>query len=112
MRAIHSSPSHLATLKAITQIDDDIALLIQKIQHVNAKRKFYDALARDPASFLKRFTSSQQRDLQVILAEGGRGFGDEGYAGEEFRRGGTDGVWGGALARESVGLWLARQKAG
>ena len=46
-----------------------------------------------------------------MLAEAGRGGGDEGYAGEEFRRGGEEGVWGGVLARESVGLWLARQKA-
>jgi len=112
MRAIHSSPSHLANLKAITQLDDDLALMIQKINHVNAKRKFYDSLSRDPAAFVKRWTSSQQRDLEVILAEGGRGFGDEGYPGEEFRKGGKDGVWGGALARESVGLWLARQKTG
>lgn len=113
MRAIHSSPSHLANLKAIINLDDDLALMVQKIAHTNAKRKFYDSLSRDPASFVKRWISSQQRDLEVVVAEGGRGFGDEGYTGEEFRRGGKDGVWGGGLARESVGLWLARQqKAG
>lgn len=111
MRAIHSSPSHLANLKAITQLDDDLALLVQKVQHVNARRKFHDAMARDPAAFIKRWIDSQRRDLEVIAAEGGRGLGDEGYPGEEFRRGGEQGVWGGRLARESVGLWLARQKA-
>lgn len=111
MQALHASPTHLANLKAITAIDDDVALLVQKLANVNQKRKFYDSLAKDPATFIKRWVSSQQRDLEVVLAEAGRGGGDEGYAGEEFRRGGGDSVWAGTLARESVGLWLARQKA-
>ena len=114
MQAIHSNPSHLANLKAITQIDDDIALLIQKMNNTNSKRKFYDSLARDPARFIKRWVGSQSRDLDIILAEGGRGAGEireDGALGEEFRRGGDGSVWGGQLARESVGLWLARQKA-
>lgn len=111
MRAIHSSPSHLANLKKINQINDDLALMIQKIKHLHAKHKFQEGLAKDPAGFIKRWTSSQERDLEIILAEGGRGFGDEGYVSEEFRRGGEDGVWGGPLAKESVALWLARQKA-
>ncbi|GAB7357614.1 hypothetical protein MBLNU459_g0114t1 [Dothideomycetes sp. NU459] len=111
MQAIHSSPSHLASLRAITQLDDDLALMVQKVNHTNAKRKFYDSLARDPTSFIKRWVSSQQRDLEVILAEGGRGNGVEEWAGEEFRKGGKDSIWAGTLAKESVGLWLARQKA-
>lgn len=111
MQSIHSSPSHLANLRVITQLDDDLALMVQKINHTNAKRKFYDSLARDPTSFIKRWVSSQQRDLEVVLAEGGRGNGVEEWAGEEFRRGGKDSMWGGTLAKESVGLWLARQKA-
>lgn len=111
MHAIISSPNHLANLKKITQINDDTALLLEKARHLNSKRRFFLALSRDPATFVKRWTSSQQRDLEIILAEAGRGGGDEGYAGEEFRRGGKDGAWGTDLAREAVGLWLARQKA-
>ena len=58
-------------------------------------------------------TREQQRDLEVILAEatrggGSGGLGEEG-ASEEWRKGGEGGLWGSQVARESVGLWLARQ---
>lgn len=107
------SKSHLAELQTIVRTDDDLALLVQKINQTNAKRKFYENLAKDPASFVKRWVGSQQRDLEVVLAEatrggGSGGLGEEG-ASEEWRRGGKDGLWGGRLAQESVGLWLARQ---
>ena len=107
----HTSKSHLSDLQSMIRTDDDLALLVQKVHQTNAKRKFYENLAKDPASFVKRWTASQQRDIEVVLAEATRGGGED-AAGEEFRRGGEDGLWGGELARESVGLWLARsQKA-
>ncbi|KAF7187984.1 SWI/SNF and RSC complexes subunit ssr3 [Pseudocercospora fuligena] len=102
-----TSKSHLNDLQTIVKIDDDLALLVQKIHQTNAKRKFYNNLAKDPTSFVKRWISSQQRDLEIILAEATRGGGED-ATNEEFRRGGRDGVWGSELARESVGLWLAR----
>ncbi|KAK0878949.1 SWI/SNF and RSC complex subunit Ssr3 [Friedmanniomyces endolithicus] len=113
----HTSKTHLATLRSIVQADDDLAVLVQKIQSTNGKRKFYDSLSRDPANFVKRWVGSQGRDLGVIAAEGGGrgggGSGDDGGLGEEWRRGGPEGVWGGVGAREGVGLWLARNgKAG
>jgi SWI/SNF-related matrix-associated actin-dependent regulator of chromatin subfamily D len=86
-----------------------LALLVQKIHQTNAKRKFYNNLAKDPASFVKRWISSQQRDLEAILAEATHGGGED-ATNEEFRRGGKDSVWGSELARESVGLWLARNQ--
>jgi SWI/SNF-related matrix-associated actin-dependent regulator of chromatin subfamily D len=68
-----------------------------------------------------RWIASQQRDLAVILAEGTRsgiaaGGTGEGSTGDAvgvgmedaLRKGGSDGVWGSELARESVGLFLAR----
>lgn len=103
----HSSKTHLNDLQSIIKTDEDLALLVQKTHQTNAKRKFYNNLAKDPASFVKRWVSSQQRDLEVILAEASRGGGED-ATNEEFRRGGKDGVWGSELARESVGLWLAR----
>lgn len=111
LQGLKESASHLTNLKAIAALDDDLAIIVQNISHSNQKRKFYDSLSRDPANFVRRWVSSQQRDLEVILAEAGRGAGEEGYAGEEFRRGGSESVWAGSQARESVGLWLARQKA-
>ncbi|WPG99970.1 Hypothetical protein R9X50_00279400 [Acrodontium crateriforme] len=108
----HTSKSHMSDLQNIVKIDDDLALLVQKIHQTNAKRKFYENLAKDPTSFIKRWISSQQRDLEVVLAEGMRGGGEDanglGGTGEEWRRGGDQGVWGSQLAKESVGLWLAR----
>ncbi|KAK0257192.1 hypothetical protein B0A54_13484 [Friedmanniomyces endolithicus] len=113
----HTSKTHLATLRSIVQTDDDLAVLVQKIQSTNGKRKFYDSLSRDPANFVRRWVGSQGRDLGVIAAEGGGrgggGSGDDAGLGEEWRRGGEDGIWGGVGAREGVGMWLARNgKAG
>ena len=102
-----TSKSHLGDLQTIVRTDEDLALLVQKTHQTNAKRKFYENLAKDPQAFIKRWISSQRRDLDVILAEATRG-GNEDGSNEEFRRGGNEGVWGTDLARESVGLWLAR----
>lgn len=107
LQRFQSSKSHIGDLQTIVRTDEDLALLVQKVHQTNAKRKFYDNLAKDPTSFIKRWTSSQQRDLEVILAEATRGGGED-ATNEEWRRGGPDGVWGSELARESVGLWLAR----
>lgn len=113
MASIISDPKHISNLKSIINIDLDIALLVSRMNNIDSKRQFYESLARDPTAFIKRWMSSQQRDLDVILAEGGRGIGDtrdDGLPLEVFRKGGADGVWGGELARESVGLFLARNK--
>lgn len=103
----HTSKAHIGNLQTIVKTDDDLALLVQKVHQTNAQRKFYDNLSKDPTSFIKRWISSQQRDLEVILAEATRGGGED-AASEGFRRGGHDSVWGTDLAKESVGLWLAR----
>ncbi|KAF2721999.1 hypothetical protein K431DRAFT_284440 [Polychaeton citri CBS 116435] len=108
--AFHTSKSHISTLRAITAVDDDLALLVQGIHRTNAKLKFYENLSKDPKGFLLRWVGSQRRDLEVILAEDRvKGLDGEAMM-EEFRRGGVDGVWGSDVARESVGLWLARGK--
>lgn len=111
LTSFHTSKAHVADLRTIVATDDDLALLVQNLHRTNAKRKFYDNLAKDPQAFIKRWISSQQRDLEVILAEATRGGGEDAQ-GEEWRRGGKDGVWGGQLAQESVGLWLARMGKG
>lgn len=98
----HTSKTHVTDLQTIIRTDDELALLVQKIHQSNAKRKFFENLAKDPAAFVKRWTSSQRRDLEVFLAEED-GRGEEGMVGV-----GNSGLWQGNLARESVGLWLAR----
>jgi SWI/SNF-related matrix-associated actin-dependent regulator of chromatin subfamily D len=89
-------------------LDEQIALAVQAMQASKAKHDFFEAMARDPVGFTKRWVSSQRRDLEVILGEANRGGGGEEGLGEEWRRGGREGVWGGEKAKESVGLFLAR----
>lgn len=80
---------------------------MQKLHQTNAKRKFYENLAKDPAGFVRRWAGSQRRDLEVLLAEE-RNAADAEGGGGEWRRGGNEGVWGSERAREGVGLWVAR----
>jgi SWI/SNF-related matrix-associated actin-dependent regulator of chromatin subfamily D len=96
-------------LSQIEKLDEQIALAVQAMQASKAKHDFFEAMARDPVGFTKRWVSSQRRDLEVILGEANRGGGggEEGL-GEEWRKGGREGVWGGEKAKESVGLFLAR----
>ncbi|KZF25261.1 putative SWI-SNF complex subunit [Xylona heveae TC161] len=112
MIALTTNPAYPATLRSIASLDDQLALIIQALAHSKAKHGFFTAMAADPAAFVRRWVSSQQRDLQVILGEATRGIGagaaDDAYASDEFRRGGQAGVWGSDGVRESVGLWLAR----
>lgn len=118
-----TSPSSLATLQSLAQLDDLLLLIVQRLHTGKAKHAFFDAMARDPAGFVRRWVGSQRRDLGVILGEATAGAeferGDlEGgirpsldAQGDEWRWGGEGGVWGSGVARESVGLWLARGKA-
>lgn len=111
LHKFHGNRSHISDLQTIIRTDDELALLVQKIHQTNAKRKFYENLAKDPASFVKRWFSSQMRDQDVIFAESMRGGGED-APGELYRRGGKDGLWDSQVARESVGLWLARNAKG
>lgn len=106
-RQILASPSHLSTLKQITAYDADIAAVVQSITLHKARHAFFVAMSKDPIGFVKRWTSSQQRDLEVLLGESGRW--GEG-TGEEWRRGGEESVWGSREAREAVALLLARNR--
>ncbi|KAF2840185.1 hypothetical protein M501DRAFT_1002487 [Patellaria atrata CBS 101060] len=103
------SPIYLSTLQTISTLDTQLAEAVQAIHDAKAKHAFFSSMARDPVGFVRRWTSSQRRDMEVILGEAVRGVGEEGTS-EEWRRGGDAGVWGGEQAREGVGLWLARQK--
>ncbi|KAF2020808.1 hypothetical protein BU24DRAFT_8854 [Aaosphaeria arxii CBS 175.79] len=95
------------TLENIRSIDDQIVLLMAAIGQSKAKHAFFTSMAKDPAAFVKRWLSSQKRDLEVLLGEASRGGGED-ASGEEWHRGGLEGVWGSDVAKESVALWLAR----
>jgi SWI/SNF-related matrix-associated actin-dependent regulator of chromatin subfamily D len=101
-------PDSIQTLQEIQKIDEQLVLLMGAIGQSKAKHAFFTSMSKDPVAFFKRWLSSQKRDLEVLLGEATRGGGED-ASGEEWRRGGVDGVWGSDVAKESVALWLARQ---
>ncbi|KAL8851236.1 MAG: hypothetical protein Q9221_003867 [Calogaya cf. arnoldii] len=98
------------SLHQLAELDKNLALIIQALQHSKAKHAFFTEMEKDPVGFLKRWMGSQRRDLEVILGDGvGMGRGEwgqgEGYGvGPEWRRGGEKGVWGREEVLESVRL--------
>jgi len=76
---------------------------VQKISNSKSKHIFFDALSKNPTEFFAKWLSSQKRDLEVISGEATRGGGED-ASGEEWRKGGKDGVWGSENARQSVNL--------
>lgn len=102
----NTDESALKGLKDITAQDDLLALTCTSITASQAKHNFLTSLAADPANFVKRWTSSQKRDLDVILGKGPCG--EEDWQGAEWRKGGESGVWGSREAWEGVGSWLGR----
>ncbi|OKL62972.1 hypothetical protein UA08_01562 [Talaromyces atroroseus] len=107
MLALTSNPQYPASLRQISVLDDQLALIIQALMHSKARHSFYTALSKDPANFVRRWLGSQRRDLETILGEAVRGGGEDG-SGPEFRRGGTNSAWNAPVAREAVRYMLAR----
>lgn len=99
MAALLSSPAYSAGLREISQIDEQIAVLVQALNHSKAKRDFWHAMSVDPAGFVKRWVSSQKRDLDTLSGETGGNVEDEESRRKEF----FDKVG------ENVYLLLARQ---
>lgn len=107
MVSVSSSPEYPNMLRQLVQLDDQLALVIQALNHSKARHSFFASLSKDPVTFMKRWMSSQRRDLEVILGEASRGGGEDG-SGPEFRRGGAESAWDTAVAREAVRYMLAR----
>lgn len=82
-------------------------MLVQAVGRSKAKHAFMSEMSRDPVSCVNKWVSSQKRDLEMILGEMGKG---EDGMGEEWRRGGDDGVWGSDVVRESVGLMVQKAR--
>ena len=107
MLAMTHNPEYPATLRQMSQLDDQLAIIIQALAHSKAKHSFYKSMQGDPVSFVKRWMSSQKRDLEVILGEATRGGGEDGSA-PEFQRGGSEGIWGTQVVKEAVRYKLAK----
>jgi SWI/SNF-related matrix-associated actin-dependent regulator of chromatin subfamily D len=104
--AFNANPSYPTTLREIAVLNDQLATLIQAISNSKAKHTFFTTLSKDPGNFLRKWMSSQKRDLEVLMGDAARG-GSEDASGEEWRRGGSGSVWGTENVRESVNLLLA-----
>lgn len=110
MMALTQNPHYAAGMRQIAALDDQVALIIQALTHSRARHSFFTALSNDPVSFMRRWVSSQRRDLETILGEAQRGGGEDG-SGPEFRRGGADSAWDTAVAREAIRYMLAKPEA-
>jgi SWI/SNF-related matrix-associated actin-dependent regulator of chromatin subfamily D len=98
-----TNPSYAHSLREISSLNDHLALLVSKISESKSKHAFFDALSKNPTEFIAQWLSSQKRDLEVIAGEATRGGGED-ASGDEWRRGGKNGIWGSDNVRESVNL--------
>lgn len=106
LHAFRDNPSYHTTLREIGSYNDQLAILIQALGQSKAKHTFLTSLSKDPGNFIRKWLSSQKRDLEVMLGDATRGTGEDASS-EEFRRGGKDGIWGSEHVRESVNLLLS-----
>jgi SWI/SNF-related matrix-associated actin-dependent regulator of chromatin subfamily D len=95
------NPKYHETLRQIAALDDQLAVMMQQLHHHMARHAFFSGFAKDPVNFIKRWLSSQQRDLDIILGERGEKSGSM-----EFEKGGPDGVWNSDLVHEAVRYML------
>ena len=109
--SLYRTPSTLHNLKTLAHIDRRLARTAARLRDSKARHEFFTAMAADPPRFVRRWLSSQQRDLEIIAGDARHGGGDREWAGDEWRRGGSQGVWGSQGVRESVGL-MVRTKGG
>jgi SWI/SNF-related matrix-associated actin-dependent regulator of chromatin subfamily D len=106
-----TNPSYAHNLREIASLNEHLAVLVLKIGNSKAKHNFFDSLSKNPTEFIAKWLSSQKRDLEVIAGEATRGGGED-ASGDEWRRGGDDGIWGSENVRESVNLLVGtRSKA-
>lgn len=94
-------------LRQVNNLDDQLALIVQALQHSKARYGFFQAMGQDPVGFIKRWLSSQRRDLEIVLGEGTRGGGEDG-TGPEWTRGGANGAWDTPVAKESAKYLLIK----
>lgn len=105
------NPTYATSLREMAAHDAHLAVLVQCIMNSKSKHQFFDALSRNPTDFIAKWLSSQKRDLEVLAGEAPRGGGED-ASGEEWRKGGADGVWGSEIVKQGVSSMIgARTKA-
>lgn len=107
LSVMQRNPEYVETLGDISRLDSEIALAVQHLVNSKSRHSFFTSMSKDPTTFIKQWISSQKRDMEIILGDSRVGSGNE-WMGDEFRRGGKDGVWGSENVKETVGLLVAR----
>lgn len=105
--ALVTDPAYGGSLRQIQELDKDLATLVLAISSSKAKHSFLTSLANDPVTYITKWSSSQKRDLDVIMGEATRGGGGD-VSSDEWRRDGKDSVWATSNAHESVQNMLAK----
>ena len=103
-----SQQSQLQTLRQINALDDQLAILVQAISHHKARHAFFRSFSKDPVAFLRKWYSSQQHDLSVLLGEVDK----YDIAGLEYAKGGSDGVWGDKNGTDGIVREVVRGRLG
>lgn len=101
-----TNPKYAQDLLDVADLNEKVATLIQRISNSKSKHGFFDALSKNPTEFIARWLSSQKRDLDIVSGEAARGISED-VKGDEWRRGGKDGIWGSENVRESVNLMVS-----
>lgn len=109
LQPLISNTQYATMLKDVTALDEQLARLIQAIAVSKTKHSFFTSLSQDPATFVRNWLSSQERDLEIIMGEASRRGGDAAH-GDEWRKGGSGSVWATQNACESVNVLLSRQR--
>lgn len=104
-----TNPTYAQDLRDIAILNDNLAIIVQKILNSKSKHTFFDALSKNPTDFISKWLSSQKRDLEVISGDATRGGGEDAN-GDEWRKGGKDGIWGSDSVRESVNLIVGSKR--
>ena len=106
--ALMQDPAQRETLKELASLNDQLAILVQSLTTSKARHSFFTTMSKDPVNFVKKWVSSQKKDLEIIMGDARAGNGAE-WMGDEFRRGGSESVWSSENVRESVGLMVSKR---
>ncbi|TGO59277.1 hypothetical protein BCON_0046g00210 [Botryotinia convoluta] len=109
LEAATRNPAYAANLLELATLDKQLAVMIQAIANSKSKHSFFDALSKNPTEFIRKWISSQKRDLEIIAGDGMRGGGEDATS-DEWRKGGADGVWGSTNVKELAALMISTGK--
>jgi SWI/SNF-related matrix-associated actin-dependent regulator of chromatin subfamily D len=103
-----TNASYTQNLVEIGSLNEQSAVIVQKIANSKSKHTFFDSLSKNPTEFIVKWLSSQKRDLEIIAGEATRGGGED-ASGDEWRKGGKDSIWASDNVRESVSLLVGQK---